>query len=153
MSASTLTDGAVDRRPAPARLWVVGGLGLAWNAYGVAQFAGSALRSEAELVDGGMTAVQAAFYAALPGWLTLVFAIGVFGGLLGSGLLLLRSRFAVPVFTVSLAGYVLLYVGDAALGVFAMFGIGQAAILTFVVCVAGALLAAARTLHRRGAIA
>lgn len=152
LEATSPTDRA-DRSPAPRWLWAVGGLGLAWNAYGVVQFSGTALKTQAQLAAGGMTDAQAAVYAGLPVWMTLVFAIGVFGGLAGSILLLLRSRIAVSAFLASFVGYVLLYAGDVIHGVFAVFGVGQAAILSLVVAIAGGLLFAARRLARQGALA
>jgi hypothetical protein len=53
-----------------------------------------------------MTASQIAHFNAMPAWMTAVWAIGVWGALLGSVLLLLRRRLAAPVFLVSLLAYV-----------------------------------------------
>jgi hypothetical protein len=54
-----------------------------------------------------MTEAQMTYYEAMPPWMTAVWAIGVWGGVLGSLLLLLRRRWAFPVFVLSLAAYVL----------------------------------------------
>ena len=48
-----------------------------------------------------------AHYQAMPAWMLAVWAIGVWGAMLGSVLLLLRNRLAFPVFAVSLAAFLL----------------------------------------------
>jgi hypothetical protein len=147
MTASTLP-------AAPARsavpLWARGlaAFGVLWSLYGVFQFAGSSLATEATLMGRGMTEAQAQLYAGLPVWMTVVFAVGVFGGVIGSALLFFGRRQALPVLAASLAGYVALYAGDVAYGVFEAFGPSQVAVLTFVVLVAAALFGAALRLGR-----
>lgn len=122
----------------------IAGFGLLWSLFGVSQFLGTALSNEAALMGAGMTPAQASLYASLPLWMDLAFALGVFGGTIGSALLLFGRREALPVLVASLAGYLVLYAGDIALGVFAAFGIGQVAILSFVVAIAALLVATAR---------
>lgn len=68
--------------------WIVSALSLVWNLMGVTAYINS--------VTGPETA--------LPKWATAAFAIAVWGSTLGSILLLLRRKFAVPVFAVSFAG-------------------------------------------------
>ena len=51
-----------------------------------------------------------AFVDAMPSWMIAVWAIGVWGGVLGSLLLLLKKRFAVPVFIASCAATVIMAV-------------------------------------------
>lgn len=123
--------------------WTTAVFGLAWNIFGVVQFLHSLAGSAGALMAQGMTAEQATLYLNLPRWMTAAFAVGVFGGVVGSVLLLLRSRFSLPVFAVSLVAYCVLYVGDIVEGVFAAFGTPQVVILTFVVLVAVGLLALA----------
>ncbi|MGG5821364.1 hypothetical protein [Falsiroseomonas sp. HW251] len=118
-------------------------IGLAWNLFGATRFVATELATEAALVAGGMTPAQAALYAGLPGWMALAFALGVFGGVAGCVLMLLRRRAAVPVLAASLAGYLVLFAGDVTQGVFAAFGLGQVAILLLVLAVAAGLLALA----------
>ena len=50
-----------------------------------------------------LTEAGRAWVEAYPAWVTSVFAVAVFGGLLGCILLLLRKRIAKPVLIVSLA--------------------------------------------------
>lgn len=116
--------------------------GVLWNAYGVYQFLGTLMKSPANLMSDGMTAEQAAAYLALPLWMTAAFAVGVFGGLLGSVLLFIRRRVAVPILVTSAIGYVILFSGNLAYGIFDALPT-QFAIIVFVVAVAFALLAIA----------
>ena len=126
----------------PIGFWAASGAGLVWNAYGLWQFAGSLVATPDSLV--GMTPEQAAVMTSYPVWMTIAFAIGVLGGLLGSALLALRRGLAVPVLVASLVGYIVLYVGDMTQGVFAAMGAPQVIVLTVVVAIAVGLLLLAR---------
>jgi hypothetical protein len=118
------------------------GFGMLWNLYGIYQFIGTLTPAGRSAMAAGMTAAQAQIYFSLPAWMTAVFAVGVFGGLLGSLVLAARRTAALPVFAVSLVGYIALFAGDVYFGVFDAMP-GQLAILVFVVLVAAALLATA----------
>jgi hypothetical protein len=145
---NTLT---VDTRgqTAPLWLWGAGALGLAWNVFGLYQYVGTFTPAGQAAMTAGMTAEQAALYLGLPAWISVVFAVGVVGGLLGSVALLARRGLAKPVFTASFVGYLLLFAGDMAYGVFAAIP-SQLAILAVVVLIAGALLWASRVAGRQG---
>ena len=134
-------------------VWTVGGLALAWNAYGVAQFAASLNATPDSLLASGLTPDQAAVMTGYPAWMTAAFAVGVFGGLVGSVLLLLRNALAVPVFHTSLAGYVALYLGDVIHGVFAAMGAPQVIVLTVVVVIAAALSTISHRFAKNGVVA
>ena len=129
---------------APAWLLVASIGGIAWNLFGAVQFAGSVTATEASLIASGLTAEQAAVMTGYPTWMTLAFAAGIVGGLAGSVLLLLRKATATPVLAASLVAYVALWIGDAMYGVFAAMGTPQVVILTTVVAISAALLAASR---------
>lgn len=146
-------DSPMTRPAAPLWFWGASALGLLWNAYGVVQFLGAQAATQDSLMAAGMTAEQAAVMLALPVWMTLAFAIGVFGGLAGSAALLARRNWAVPVLAASLAGYIVLYLGDIVKGVFAALGLPQVVILTLVVLIAAGLLGLARFAARRGIFA
>lgn len=92
---------------APAHLWIVGVLGLIWNGFGVYDYLMSKLRGADYLREMGMTDAQIAFAQSYPMWMNAVWAIGVWGALLGTLLLLLRRRAAAPVFMLSLLAYLL----------------------------------------------
>jgi hypothetical protein len=132
--------GRGDQKNTPVWYWIVAGLGLAWNVFGLTAFKEFATGTKEYWQSTGMTAEQAALYSSLPTWMTVVFAIGVFGAVIGCVLLLARHRLALPVLAVSMAGYALLYVGDIVLGVFSALGTPQVAVLTTVIAVAAALL-------------
>lgn len=100
----------------------------------------------------GMTAAQAQIYFWLPGWMTAAFAIGVFGGLLGSLALAARRFAALPmILAASSVGYLVLFSGDVHFGVFDALP-GQLAILAFVLLVALALLATGWAARSRGRV-
>jgi lysylphosphatidylglycerol synthetase-like protein (DUF2156 family) len=102
------------------------------------------MATEQSLIASGLTSDQAAVMTGYPGWMTLAFAIGVFGGLAGSILLLLRQGLARTILAASLAAYVALWIGDAMHGVFAAMGAPQIIILTTVVAIAAALFLLSR---------
>jgi len=83
----------------PAHLWVVGVLSLLWNFFGCLDYTMTNLKNAAWLAK--MSPDQLAYMNSLPGWLTAFWAIGVWGGLIGSILLLMRNRYAVWAFGLS----------------------------------------------------
>ena len=129
---------------APLWLTIASGGGISWNLFGAVQFAGSVMATPESLIAQGLTAEQAAIMTGYPVWMTLAFAVGVFGGLAGSILLLLRRPLAMPVLAASLVAYAALWVGDLVHGVFTAMGTAQVVILTVVVVIAAALFAVSR---------
>jgi ribose/xylose/arabinose/galactoside ABC-type transport system permease subunit len=91
----------------PWHLWVVGIVAVLFNGIGVFDFVMSMTQGAGYLEKAGMTPEQISYYLQMPGWMTIVWAVGVFGALLGSVLVLMRKRLAGPVFIVSLAAFVL----------------------------------------------
>lgn len=146
MNATDVTPG----RFSPRWLPIAAALGLLWNLFGIFRFSASFGASVEDLMRQGMTAEQASLYHGLPAWMTAAFAIGVFGGAIGCMLLWLRKPAATAVFALSLSAYIVLYVGDIALGVFAAFGPPQIAVLTLVVLIAAILFALSRRAGRPG---
>jgi len=92
-------------RSTPAHLWIVGILSLLWSAMGCFDYLMTVTSNQTYL--GKMPADQIAYLNSLPTWLTGAWAIGVWGGLLGSLLLLMRSRHAVLAFGLSLVAAVI----------------------------------------------
>lgn len=90
----------------PWHLWVVGIVGVLWNAYGCYDYVMTHTGGEAYLRSLGLNDAQIAYYHAMPAYMTAVWAIGVWGGLLGAVLLLLRSKWALHVFIASCAAFV-----------------------------------------------
>lgn len=89
----------------PWHLWVVGVIAVLFNAIGVFDFVMSMAQGAKYQASAGMTPDQIAHYQQMPGWMTVVWAVGVFGAFLASILLLLRRQQAFPVFIVSLAAF------------------------------------------------
>lgn len=94
------------RKPAPAHLWAVGVISLLWNSFGCVDYTMTKLDPAAYLASMGMGQVELDYMNGLPAWLSVFWAMGVWGSLAGSVLLLLRSRHAVTAFAVSLVGLV-----------------------------------------------
>lgn len=86
----------------PVHLWIVGVLATIWNAFGAFDYLMTQTRNEQYLAH--FTDPQRIYFESFPMWMEAAWAFGVWGGLLGSLLLLARSRFAVHAFGVSLAG-------------------------------------------------
>ncbi len=91
----------------PWHLWAVGGISLLWNAFGGYDFVMSVTQGETYWRASGMTDAMIAYYIAMPAWMYVPWVLGVWGAVAGSILLLLRSRFAVHAFALSLIGAVI----------------------------------------------
>lgn len=94
----------------PAHLWIVGILALLWNGFGAYDYTMSNMRNMdyiASAMPGVNPAVALAWMDAFPIYAKIGWALGVWGGLLGAILLLMRSRYAVWAFAVSMLGIVL----------------------------------------------
>ncbi len=87
---------------APAHLWIVGVVSALWNAFGCFNYV-IAQTGNFDMA-GGVTDAQRAFVEGFPAWSEAAWALGVWGALAGSLLLLARSRFAVAAFIVSILG-------------------------------------------------
>ena len=92
-----------DRPATPWHLWVVGVVTFLWNCGGVFDYVMSVTRNADYLAQ--MSEPQLALLTAAPVWATAAFAVGTWTSLIGSLLLLLRSRWAIWAFAVSLAAY------------------------------------------------
>jgi hypothetical protein len=88
----------------PAHLWIVGILSLLWSGFGCLDYTLTNLKNPAWLAK--MPADQIAYMNSLPAWQTGTWALGVWGALAGSILLLMRSRYAVWAYAVSAFGAV-----------------------------------------------
>lgn len=93
----------VERRT-PVHLWIVGILALLWNGYGCYDYVMTTTGDEAFLSQ--FPAEWVAYWQGLPAWTTGAWALGVWGGLIGAVLLLMRSRYSVWAFALSLLGAV-----------------------------------------------
>ncbi|SFS34142.1 hypothetical protein [Lutibacter maritimus] len=84
--------------------WVISVIALLWNIMGVIAYL-----SQAYITDEALALLpeaEQAWYNNVPAWVTAAFAIAVFAGTLGSIALLLRKKWAVTLFIMSLVGVV-----------------------------------------------
>ena len=86
----------------PMHLWIVGALATLWNGFGCFDYLMTQTRNAQYLAN--FTDPQRIYFESFPLWVEAAWALGVWGGLVGSLLLLARSRHAVTAFAVSLAG-------------------------------------------------
>lgn len=91
----------------PAHLWIVGGLATVWNAFGCYDYVMTRMRNT-DYLAGMMPDVDPqatlAWVDGFPLYAQFGWGLGVWMGLLGSLLLLARSRYAVWAFALSLLG-------------------------------------------------
>ena len=91
----------------PAHLWIVGILSLLWNCFGAYDYLMTRTKGAA-YIESMMHTDQGdaimAYINGFPVWVSAGWGLGVWCGLLGSILLLMRSRHAVLVFGVSMIG-------------------------------------------------
>jgi hypothetical protein len=149
-----MTNGADSNRVrTPVHLWVVGILALLWNSMGALDYTMTQTRNAAYLAS--MTKEQLAYFNAIPVWVTAAWAIGVWGGVVGSLLLLLRKGLAVPVFAASIVGVIATDIYSFLLsnGLEIMGGAKALVLPCLVFVVAIALLFYARAMRQRGVLA
>ena len=88
--------------PRPLGFWIVSVLALLWNLVGMAIFFMQINMPPEALA--AMPAEQRALYESTPAWVNGAFAVAVFGGALGSAMLLMKKRLALPLLALSLLG-------------------------------------------------
>lgn len=121
--------GDVDSRPrAPWHLWLVGVLALLWNAAG----AYTIVRAQVGRLPG-ISADEAAYYMAQARWFVILTDAALLSAILGALALLLRSRWAVPLFIVSLIFIAVTACYDLVAGTSRMFTSSGALIATLAI--------------------
>ncbi len=88
----------------PRYFWVVAVASIVWNSGGPIDYTMTKTHNAAYLASA--TPAMREWLAGYPWWMEMAWALGVWCALLGSLLLLVRSRLAVPVFAVSLGGLI-----------------------------------------------
>ncbi len=84
----------------PMWFWIVSVLALLWNLMGVYAYLMDAYMKDEMMAS--YSEAQKAIFETQPTWLTAAYAIGVFAGALGCIGLLIRKKWAKPVFVLSL---------------------------------------------------
>ena len=95
-----------DGKKTPWHLWLVGVLSLLWNGFGAYDFIMTNTQGEAYMRASGMTQPMIDYFLAMPDWMYAPWIAGVWGAVAGSVLLLLRMKWAVYAFAISLVGAV-----------------------------------------------
>ncbi len=136
---------------APRHLWVIGTHALLWNGMGAFDYVMTESRNASYM--SSFTQAQLDYFYGFPAWMIACWAIAVWGGVVGSVLLLLRRRLAVPVFAASLAAMVIVSIYNFGLSSgLAIMGKEAAMFSGVIFVVAVALLLYARWLARRGVL-
>lgn len=86
----------------PIWFFIVAVVAAAWNGLGIVAFVAERLQTPEQLAQ--LPALEKALYESKPNWAIAAFATGVFGGLLGCLLLLVKNKAATFVFVASLLG-------------------------------------------------
>lgn len=93
----------------PRWFYVVAVIVLLWNLLGCVAFIGDLRLTAADIAQ--LPVEHQALYAARPAWAVAATAVAVFGGLLGCIALLMRKKWALPVFVLSLIGIIVQDIG------------------------------------------
>lgn len=136
----------------PWHVWVVGVLTLLWNGVGALDYVMTQTRNQAYLKE--FTPEQLDYFFGFPAWVVACWALGVWGGVLGSLLLLLRKRLAVPVFVVSFVAMVCTTIYNFVLsnGMEMMGGPGALILSAVIFVIALALVFYSRAMRAKGVL-
>ncbi len=86
----------------PRHLWIIGIIALLWSTMGAFDFSMTMTKNEAYMSN--FSAEELEFFYSFPTWLIGTWAVGVWGGVFGAVLLLMRKKPATWVFTASFFG-------------------------------------------------
>lgn len=87
--------------------WITGLVFMAFGCLSAFDHVMSLVQGESYYRASGMSEQQIAHFSSVPLWAVLAWTASVWGSLLGATALLLRRRFALPMFSVSVAGSVI----------------------------------------------
>lgn len=99
-----MNEEVVSAKPPKSFYWIAGAA-FVWDLLGVVAYIGTVTVSPESIAE--LPEAQQELMANTPTWSTALFAIAVWGGVLGTLLLLLRKAFAYPVLIVSLVAVTL----------------------------------------------
>ena len=132
--------------------WVIGIVALLWNGFGAYDYTMTQTNNMEYLKM--YTPEQLAYIQGWPAWAVAGWATGVWGGVVGALLLLLRKRLAAPVFLASLLGAIVGHAYSFSSGGIEMAGGGAMWIFPFVILfIALGLWLYARKMAAKGVLA
>src|SRR4029453_2432156 len=143
---------AQDTPGRPWHLWLIGIIGGLWSAIGVLSFMLTQMHVEA--VMSQFPPQQREYFESFPWWTVAFWAIGVFGGVIGCLLLLLKKRLAVPGLLASLIGMIGCNFGGLFLlgGMEVMRETGGLGLTVVPIIIAAFLAYYARAMSRKGVL-
>jgi hypothetical protein len=136
----------------PWHLWLIGIIGALWSSMGVLSFILTQMRVEA--VMSRFPPQQRQYFESFPLWAVGFWTIGVFGGVVGSLLLLLKNRLAFQALLASLIGTIVFNFG----GLFFLGGMdvmretGGLGLTAFPIVVAAFLAYYAHAMSKKGVL-
>ena len=136
----------------PWHLWLIGIIGGLWSSMGVISFMLTQMHVEA--VMSRFPPQQRAYFESFPLWAVAFWAIGVFGGVIGCLLLLLKNRLAFQVLLASAIGAIVSNLGGLFLlgGMEVMRETGGLGLTLFPIIFAAVLASYARAMSRKGVL-
>lgn len=133
----------------PMWYWIASGTAFVWNGLGVYAYIVQVTLSDTAMA--AFPAAQQELYSTTPNWAMAAFALGVFGGLLGSIALLMRRVWAKQLFIASMVGVVGVTVYQFFLSnTFVVLGDGAKTMPIMIVIGAGFLLWFAFAANKKG---
>ena len=143
---------AGEARPkTPVHLWIIGVLALLWNLMGAFDYVATQLKLEFYMSQ--FSPEQLAYFYGFPAWAVAGWAFGVWGAVVGSIGLLLRKKWSIWAFAVSLAGMLVSSIYTLGLSDGAqMMGTGGVIFSVVIWVVAIFLLVYARAMANRGVL-
>lgn len=90
---------------APRHLWIIGIITMLWNLMGAYDYLMTQTANESYLAK--FEPAQLEYFSNFPTWFVVFWALAVWASVVGSVLLLMRKRLAVPVFLVSFVSMVI----------------------------------------------
>jgi hypothetical protein len=140
------------RAKTPVHLWIVGVLALLWNSMGAFDYLATQLQLEFYMSQ--FTEEQLAYFTSFPKWMVAFWAFGVWGAFVGTIGLLLRKKWAVWAYGISVVGMVFTTIYNFGLSNGAeIMGTAGAVFTVFIWIVALLLLWYAWTQAKRGVLA
>jgi lipid-A-disaccharide synthase-like uncharacterized protein len=136
----------------PWHLWLIGIIGGLWSSIGVISFTLTQMNVEA--VMSRFPPQQREYFESFPLWAVAFWAIGVFGGVIGCLLLLLKNRLAFRVLLASVIGAIVCNLGGLFLlgGMEVMGGTSALGFTVFPLIFAAFLAYYARAMSKKGVI-
>ena len=136
----------------PWHLWAIGSITLLWNAMGAFDYFMTQTRNEDYMAN--LSPEQLEFVTGFPAWVEAAWAIGVWGGVLGSFLLLLRLSAASWVFLASVIAVLITMIHNYILmdGMKVMGDVFSLAFTAVIFTVALLLAVYARNMQKKGVL-